>query len=353
MNLELFRSMLETDSTTGTERKFAEFMAKEIGECGCTRYDVGDGSLNLLFRWGSREPEIYLCSHLDTVPPYVPPAFRPVKAGETLPDGKTALKDDILITGRGSCDAKGQIFSMLEACRKKASEGLDGFALLLLSGEETGSFGAKAYTKDCAGGKWVVVGEPTDNKMVTASKGTKSFSVRITGKACHSGYPELGKSAVDTFINFVNTLKRTEFPEDAILGHTTWNIGRLVSDNPQNILSPELSFRLYFRTTFASDMPVCEFMEKIKGPDILVENFGGDSPMRYDTVPGKECTAVSFGSDTPRLTKFIHRSLCGPGSISVAHTPQEYVLASDLETAAEQYGQFIGLALGKSGKTAL
>ena len=378
MNLEFFRRMLEMESTSGTEREFAEFLWENVRANFRERYEVGDGTLNLLFKWGEGEPQICLCSHMDTVPPYISPTFRDIKAGDRLPDGKIAEHDDILITGRGSCDAKGQIFAMLEAClsiesdRTSSSE-LDlqeigsqkispelqtsdttetsnpAFALLLLSGEETGSYGAKAYTRDCPGGKWLVVGEPTDNKMVTASKGTKSFGLTIKGKPCHSGYPELGASAVDEFVGFVNALRQVDFPVDPTLGPTTWNIGKLISDNPQNILSPELKFRIYFRTTFLTDDMVTEWMrETAKKHGYILEEYGGDTPMRYDTLDSFETMPVAFGSDTPRMTKFIHRSLCGPSSIFVAHTPDEYILKSDLDKAIDQYRLMIRKSLSEA-----
>lgn len=358
MELELFKEILQIESTSGTERTLAEFLescfCEEDPMCQCVRYEVGDGTLNLLFRWRTSDngavadestplPEILLCSHLDTVPPYIAPEFSGISEGFVLPDGKVAEKDDILVRGRGSCDAKGQFFSMWSACRKLArqinEEGRDfhSFGLLLLAGEETGSFGAKAFDRDCPGSEWVIVGEPTDNLMVSASKGTKSFAVKIHGKPCHSGYPELGHSAVDSFVEFVEKLKSVAFPDDPVTGATTWNIGKLVSDNPQNILSPLVSFRVYFRTTVASDRMVCDTMSSMAGGDIEIEPLGGDTPLEYFTFPGIETKPVAFGSDAPRLTKFHNRSLCGPGSIFVAHTANEYVLGSELEKAETQY----------------
>ena len=120
MRLELFKEILDIESTSGTERGLAEFLAKKFTEsdpsCRCVRYEVGDGTLNLLFRWdGGHEetlPKVLLCSHLDTVPPYISPEINEIPAGTMLPDGRTAATDDTLITGRGSCDAKGQFFSM-------------------------------------------------------------------------------------------------------------------------------------------------------------------------------------------------------------------------------------------------
>lgn len=358
MDLELFQEILQIESTSGKERTLAEFLESRFCEedrrCQCVRYEVGDGTLNLLFRWRTSDngavadqstplPEILLCSHLDTVPPYIAPEFIKISKGAVLPDGKIAEKDDILIRGRGSCDAKGQFFSMWSACRKLTEqvneEGQDfhSFGLLLLAGEETGSFGAKAFDRDCPGTGWVIVGEPTDNMMVSASKGTKSFAVKIHGKPCHSGYPELGHSAVDTFVEFVEKLKSIKFPDDPVTGATTWNIGKLVSDNPQNVLSPLVTFRVYFRTTAASDRIVCDTMSSMAGGDIEIESLGGDTPLGYYTFPGIGTKPVAFGSDAPRLTKFRNRSLCGPGSIFVAHTANEYVLESELNRAEMQY----------------
>ena len=357
MNWSLFERILSIPSVSGTEREFAEFLEAEIPalasgmngaiRCRARRFEVGDGTLNLLFSWGCGEnemPEVCLCTHLDTVPPFLPPKFTRIKAGDTLPDGTSAEKDDLLVTGRGSNDAKGQIFSMLSACLGLQEEGFKGsYGLLLLAGEETGSFGARAFTGTGLQGSWVIVGEPTGNRMVSASKGTTSFCVTIRGKACHSGYPELGKSAVIGFNDFVNSLRNKDFPKDPVLGETTWNIGCLASDNPQNILSPELSFRLYFRTTFTTDGMVASLPEewKTEFPGIEVEAFGGDTPMEYDVLPGYETVPVSFGSDTPRLTGFRHRAMCGPGSIFVAHTAREFVLGSHLELARDQYRNMI------------
>lgn len=364
MSLELFREMLEIESTSGTERRLAEFLESrlsaeslEMSACGSSapcsvqRMEVGDGTLNLLFSWmrdgdENKMPAICLCTHLDTVPPYFPPKIEKIRAGSLLPDGRTATCDDILVTGRGSCDAKGQIFAMWLACmelQQTLKSFGRGFGLLLLSGEETGSFGAKAFTRDRDVSGYLVVGEPTDNIPASAAKGTAAFEVTICGKSCHSGYPEFGRSAVDTFVDIVGRLRQTRFPVDPILGDTTWNIGRLSSDNPQNVLSPLLTCRIYFRTTFASAEAVGNLMAEIEAEygDVRIESLGGDRPMRYYVPSGYASAPVAFGSDAPRMTKFEHRSLCGPGSIRVAHTPDEYILVSDIEKAKAQYADMI------------
>lgn len=367
MNTDLFIEMLQIDSTSGRERELADFLADRLltSKCRLERFDVesmkGDAPegcgcpQNLLFSWG--KPRVLFCTHLDTVPPYIPPHVIPSEQSErgNLP---------ATIQGRGTCDAKGQIFAMYEACLELERRGYDGFGLLLLAGEETGSFGAKAFRDAHPGAEWVVVGEPTDNHMASAAKGTKSFEVTFTGEAFHSGYPQYGSSAVLMFNDFVNALRSIGFPHDPVLGDTTWNIGKLSSDNPQNILSDRLTCRVYFRTTFESDDMVCNIMKNIAGPqarlrfgrpqvqdgsDIVAKDvapwqkamsvvaFGGDSPTKFETLDGFPVKPVAFGSDAPQLTNCPRKILCGPGSILVAHRDDEQIALSDLEKAMQNY----------------
>ena len=366
MDLDLFHKMLMVDSTSGKERELADFLAErmagpgrrvetfEVPEMAQDRPEGCNIPVNVMISWG--EPEIVFCTHLDTVPPYIAPAFEETSSS------------DIRICGRGSCDAKGQIFAMWEACMELERRGCTDFALLLLAGEETGSFGAKAFTGDCGGripdGAVIIVGEPTDNCMASASKGTKSFEVTFTGTPFHSGYPQYGISAVEMFGDFLNALRSIVFPYDEVLGDTTWNIGRLSSDNPQNILSDKLTCRVYFRTTFSSDEMVCNVMKNMTGPGarlrfgrrqaqdgsdmvakdvapwqkcMSVKAFGGDAPTRYDVLDGFQTKPVAFGSDAPQLKCFDRKILCGPGSILVAHRDEEHVLMSDIEKAVGNY----------------
>ena len=384
MDFTFFQELLSIDSTSGKERKVAEWLAERLpgmfpaaNRPVLRAEEVGDGTLNLLLTWGT--PRIVFCSHLDTVPPYIEPLFPegvflsepslrdPSQGKPWAPPSYAAegghrfgeehpLRENV-IQGRGSCDAKGQVFAIVEACKRLAEEGKTDFGMLLLSGEETGSWGAKAFAKTDFKAEYLVVGEPTDNCMVSASKGTKSFDLKFMGEPFHSGYPQYGVSAVDLFVEFVNALKAKDFGMDPVLGETTWNIGLLHSDNPQNILSPELTCRLYFRTTFVSDEAVQKWMNEapallrdgrsepamtssvIPGltGNLAVTARGGDTPARYWTVEGLPAKSVAFGSDAPHLKNFTHKAICGPGSITVAHRDDECVRVADLATAVEQY----------------
>ena len=366
MDFQFFNELLSIDSTSGKEREVALWLAERLpgmfpaSNQPALRVDeVGDGTLNLLLTWGA--PSIVFCTHMDTVPPYIAPSVIPGSSSSVIPGLTRNLPE--VIQGRGSCDAKGQVFAMVTACQKLAEQGSTDFGLLLLAGEETGSWGAKAFAKTEFQAEYLVVGEPTDNCMVSASKGTKSFDLKFTGVPFHSGYPQFGVSAVDLFVEFVNALKAKDFGKDPLLGETTWNIGLVHSDNPQNILSPELTCRLYFRTTFVSDEAVSAWMEAQGRPEaetvpkaslrdpvranapgtaspsghITVTPRGGDTPARYWTVEGLPAKSVAFGSDAPHLKNFTHKAICGPGSITVAHRDDEHVRIADLTTAVEQY----------------
>ena len=338
LDLNLFREILSIDSTSGQEQELMEFLREKMaGQAGPDVIPGLTGNpAHLLLSWGA--PRVVFCTHIDTVPPCIPPTFHR-EDGTPCPPEEAAV-----VRGRGTCDAKGQLLSLLTACRELAAEGQSGFGLLIVTGEETGSFGAKDFAKTPFRAPYLIIGEPTENKMISASKGTKSYDLRFRGEAFHSGYPEYGVSAVDLFNDFCNRLRAHDFGTDPLLGKTTWNVGLLRSDNPQNILSPELTCRLYFRTTFVSDRAVEDWMAGqggtvIPGPtgNLTVTPRGGDTPAHYMTLPGFETTPASFGSDAPHLTNFTHKIICGPGSIRYAHRDDEHILVRDIEIAVEQY----------------
>lgn len=316
--MELFRQILEIDSTSGHERAMGEWLAEHLEAPHKELMEVGDGTLNLLLSWG--EPRVVFCSHMDTVPPYIPPTF-----------------ETDCVKGRGSCDAKGQVYAMYRACKELEARGRSGFGLLILSGEETGSWGAKAFASTGFRAPLLVVGEPTENQMVSASKGTQSYELTFKGVPFHSGYPEHGVSAVEEFVSFMSDLRQAHFPDDSLLGPTTWNVGRLESDNPQNILSPELKCLLYFRTTFATHKAVQEWMGRKASPTLDIEARGGDAPASYFTLPGFPSAPASFGTDAPHLTGFDKKIICGPGSVLVAHRSDEHIMLEDIQKAINIY----------------
>ena len=301
MDNMLYIDMLSVDSTSGREMSLSDLLAERFstGVNKVERFDVE--TMSSCVPEGCGMPKVLFCTHLDTVPPFIPPTV------EYLTDGTTVNA----VKGRGTCDAKGQIFAMWEACKALEAKGYDGFGLLLLAGEETGSFGAKAYCEMETDAQWVIVGEPTDNCMAAAAKGTKSFEVTFRGKAFHSGYPEYGRSAIEMFNDFMNALRSIRFPYDDLLGETIFNIGKLTSENPQNILSPELTCRIYFRTTFESDeMHHCHKLDAPSGTarslaDIVDANMNTDTDIqsvRCGEIPGIHTIGFEGLSDRIKMT---------------------------------------------------
>ena len=388
MDFGFFKELLSIDSTSGKEREVALWLHRRLEAPQKELMEVGDGTLNLLLSWGT--PKVVFCTHMDTVPPYLPPVFPeemltvgtpfaslspapPIFEGGSAPllspcGSRPSMSSDnvqghglrrrsaercgssaepIVVKGRGACDAKGQILALYSACKALEAEGCTDFGLLLLAGEETGSWGAKAFSKTGFEAPFLIIGEPTENKMVSASKGTLSYDLAFTGEAFHSGYPQYGVSAVDLFNQFYNALKAQDFGLDPELGETTWNVGLLHSDNPQNILSPELTCRVYFRTTFVSHQAVQDWMAA-NAP--VVEARGGDVPARYVTLPGFPSAPAAFGSDAPHLTGFGHKIICGPGSIRHAHRPDEQITVEELTTAVSQYIRMYHQLVGLNGK---
>jgi acetylornithine deacetylase len=307
---------MSIDSTSGREKELAYYVKDNFKTDKNTAelQDVGDGTYNVFFKWGS--PGVIFCTHLDTVPPYIPPRA-----------------EGDMIFGRGSCDAKGQITAMYEACLQLEKQGNTDFGLLLLAGEEIGSTGGPVANKLITGCKYTVIGEPTENKLISAGKGTKHFEVLISGKNAHSGYPHMGDNAIETMRNFLNLLAVLEFPEDPVLGKTTYNIGKLSADNAVNVVPASVSFKLMYRTSFASDHLVAEKLLALNSDKISVKFLGGDQPIRFEVFDGKGNNIVAYGTDAPSLPGLGKKVLFGPGSIFHAHTDNEQIRIQEMEEA--------------------
>lgn len=312
--------LMQIDSTSGMEAELAIYIRDNFKNDNnvIELQDVGDGTCNVFIKWGT--PKVIFCTHLDTVPPFIPPK----------------VEGDI-IYGRGACDAKGQIASMFEACLELKKEGNFGFGLLLLSGEEVGSKGAKIANKLIEGCEYVIVGEPTENKIIRAGKGTKRFEVLISGKSAHSGYPHLGDDAVERFRKFLNELADIDFPYDDILGETTYNISGINAPNAVNVVPDHVFFRIYYRTTFKSDQFVTDRVMNMNDERIKITLLGGDVPINFETLDFEGNNIVSYGSDAPALTNLGKRMLYGPGSIFHAHIEKEQIRTDELYEAVNVY----------------
>jgi len=308
--------IMKIDSTSGREVEIARFIADNFRFPGAVleTQEVGDGSVNLFYKWG--KPEIIFCTHLDTVPPYIEP-----RSGNNI------------VYGRGACDAKGQIVTDWSVCRELYSEGENNFGLLLLAGEETGSRGAKVANNLISDCRYVIIGEPTENKLIRQGKGIQLYEVQIRGVSCHSGYPQLGDNAIGRMTVFLGRLSELQFPEDPVTGSTTYNVGQLSSDNAYNVLSDLVTFKIYFRTTFRSHLTIENSLRIISDEKTTITKVREDNPFEYYFIDGFESDTVAFGTDGPCLYNLGKCLLYGPGSIKVAHTAHEFINIPDIEKA--------------------
>jgi acetylornithine deacetylase len=316
--IDFLLNILNFDSTSGSENNLVKYIHENYNH---TKSEVEiqeteNGRLNIFFKYG--EPKIIFCSHLDTVPPYIAP-----------------VKKDEIIYGRGSCDAKGQIAYLFEVYKQLIEEGHNNIGMLMVSGEEDGSWGARRANKDLLNSEYIFVGEPTENKLIKASKGNLLVNATFKGKNCHSGYPEYGDNAIERMFGFFKKLDNLNFEDDPVLGKTTYNIGRLESENAQNVVSDLVKCKIFFRTTFATNDILKNKLNELIDNKTELEFVYGDEPIYFHTVEGFETNVVSYGTDAPEFKNIKNKILYGPGSILNAHTENEFVKIKDLYKAIE------------------
>ena len=316
---ELTTHLMSIPSVTGTEGEVGRFLASFLGgqDYRVDTQRVTDGRFNVMAYAG--DPKLVFCTHIDTVPPHLP-----------------VSEDDTSLYGRGACDTKGIIAAMVEAAGRLRQDGVSNFALLLVVGEETGGDGAKAANTLRWDSEYVIVGEPTENKLARAQKGTLLADLRVQGQAAHSGYPEMGVSAVEPLIGVLHDCIHADWGEDAVLGSGTFNVGVLEAGERANIVAPTALASVMLRTV--EDVPAAE--KRLRG--VVAERAeihvrSASSPQYMHVVDGFEQTVVSFGSDVPYLGNLGKALLVGPGSILDAHTVNEKILKQDLLEGVDLY----------------
>jgi acetylornithine deacetylase len=281
---------------------------------------VGQGGrCNVLATDPDTPPQVLFTTHLDTVPPHIPPT-----------------DDGDLLRGRGTCDAKGAAAAMLVAVERLRAAGERRVGLLFVVGEETESDGAKAAAAGFAPGvRYVVNGEPTALQLASGQKGTLVFELEAAGTACHSAYPELGHSAVHDLCVAVTDLLAEPWPT-ADMGETTLNVGTFHGGVATNVLAPHATARGIFRLT----VPAREVEERARvllSDAVTFRRVTSTEPTRLHVPPGFPSAVVRFGSDVPHLSSLGTALMAGPGSIHDAHTDHEHVRKTDLHAAVDLY----------------
>jgi acetylornithine deacetylase len=317
------RELMEIESITWNEGAAGRWLRDYLTAEGfdVTTQPVSGDRINIFAKLG--DPRVTFSSHLDTVPPFI------------------GYRDDAEnIYGRGACDAKGVIAAQVFAAKKLKDEGATGIGLLYLVGEEDGSDGAKAANEIPNGNRFLINGEPTESHQATATKGVLRVVIEARGKTAHAAYPELGDSAIDKLLDVLQDIRRADWPADAELGATTYNIGTIAGGRKANVVADEAATELMFRTVTDPDALFGQIVERVSGRAAVKRGFS-IAPVRTHTAPGMDLptTVVRFATDIPCLTKWGVPLLFGPGSIHDAHTAHEFIRKQDLLDAVDTYAQ--------------
>ena len=263
-------------------------------------------------------PEVVLSTHFDTVPPYI-----------------ELREDDDFLYGRGTCDAKGIAAAMIAAAHRLRAEGV-AVGLLFVVGEERDSAGAKVANEHPRGSRFLINGEPTDNRLALASKGCLRVELFAEGRMAHSAYPELGESAIDKLIAALHAIQSLELPVVEGIGDSTLNVGLISGGRAPNVIADQAEAHLLVRLVGPSDAIRAAILKAAEG--LCRVDFSLELPFVQMRRVGSLPTMVAkFTTDIPSLTAWGEPFLLGPGSIHVAHTPDEKISKRELLEAVELY----------------
>jgi len=314
--------LMNVDSTSGREGAVVALVDAMLAEHGWStrRIPVSPGRDDLLAASGEA-PLVTLSTHLDTVPPYIPPRL-----------------DGSRLYGRGACDAKGIAAAMICAADALRADGVP-VALLFVVGEETchdGAHAANVSPLRPATSRVLINGEPTESTLAVGTKGALRFVLRTQGRAAHSAYPHLGRSATGDLVRLLGELDALDLPRDPVLGETTINIGSLAGGVADNVVAPWAEARLMARVVTPVDETLAALQRWVGGRAAL--EIGESVPaVRLTPIPGHPTSVVAYATDVPNLPAWGDPYLFGPGSIHVAHTQDEFVDVDELRRAVHAY----------------
>jgi acetylornithine deacetylase len=329
---ELARALIDIDSTTGRERAVGDFLFDRLAALAARtggrveRMPVEGERFNLFAAWG--EPAVVLSTHMDTVPPFLP-----------------AREDAEHLWGRGACDTKGAIAAMIRAIEELLAAGVADLGLLLVVGEETDSAGATVADRQPpeVGGRarYLINGEPTENRLALGSKGALYLDLRAAGRAAHSAYPELGDSAIERLLRALARLAALPLPADPTLGETTVNVGTIAGGRAANVVPDAARAEVMIRTVGDTAELKRALRAALAAEGVEVAAEREVPAVRLAALDGFATTVVRYTTDVPRLARWGEPFLLGPGSIHVAHTPEERVAKGELAAAVGLYRDLV------------
>ena len=321
----LTRQLVDIESITGNEAAVGNYLYGELCRLGYrTQKMPVEGARFNVYATEPEHPQssVVFSTHMDTVPPFIP-----------------SSEDAGRIYGRGSCDAKGIIAAQIAAAERLRQQSIY-VGLLFVVGEERDSLGAKVAnefaTANGVRSRYLVNGEPTENRLALASKGTLRAEVTARGRMAHSAYPELGESAIDKLIPALTRLRAMQLPSDLQVGPTTLNIGLIEGGRAPNVIPDYAHADLLYRLIGPSE----DLRRQILATagDAVEVTFPLEIPfLRLRTIEGLPTMIAAFTTDIPALTNWGEPLLIGPGSIHVAHTDGEYIEKQQLAEAIDLY----------------
>jgi acetylornithine deacetylase len=315
------RQLVDIESISGNEGQVGDFLHLELCRLGYqAKKMIVEGARNNVFATAPEQPRpaIVFSTHMDTVPPFIP-----------------SSEDATRIYGRGSCDAKGIIAAQIAAMERLRQDGIH-VGVLFLVGEEKDSLGAKVANKQSPGSNFLVNGEPTDNRIAIASKGTLRVELNAHGRMAHSAYPELGESAIDKLIEALARLRAMKLPEDKEFGPSTLNIGLIEGGRAPNVIADQARAQLLYRLVGPSQQLRDDIVQSVG--DLAKVEFALEIPfVRLRALDSLPTMVAAFTTDIPALNNWGQPLLVGPGSIHVAHTEKECVEKNELAEAVDLY----------------
>lgn len=316
--IELLEKLVQIPSPTGQEYAIGQFLFTYLVDKGyhVLRQPVSNDRFNLLVTTDSN-PDVLFCTHIDVVPPHIP-----------------FLRDGEKLHGRGACDAKGQIAAIITAGDRLLKEDISRFGFLFVVGEEQDSDGAKMAAKLKLDSRFVVICEPTENKLVTGQKGTIVFRVSATGSGGHSCLPENKTSAIHRLLAFLHNWGDLDWGTDPVLGRSTVNIGTISGGAGINIIAEAAQAEGIFRVA-TSVQQIKDKIQQLLPADVQLEIRSESEPQRLLDIEGFEKTVVAFGTDASYLRSLGKIVLLGPGSITVAHSAAEFITHKELLKGVE------------------
>jgi acetylornithine deacetylase len=340
MNLfELTRALVDIESITGNEERVGNFLFDHLSAVASRtnghveRMEVAPRRFNVLARWGN--PVVTLSTHMDTVPPFF-----------------ASREDGEFIWGRAACDTKGIIASMMHAAEALLTGGGRDFALLFVVGEERNSAGAYRAAQQSCGSRFLINGEPTENKLALGSKGALRYEIVAEGRMAHSAYPELGESAIDKLLNALDRIRRLELPVDRLLGPSTLNIGTLNGGRAPNIIADQARAEIMIRLV-GDSRGTKEAIAKAVAGCAEAREVLEIPAVRLGCLNGLETTVVAYTTDIPAFGgSWGQPFLIGPGTIHVAHTLEERVPKRQLVEAVEIYQRMVKQLWKQGSKSA-